>query len=77
MKPITPWTHSTASSDAAAVRTRHVAVAPGEDQRPIVSATSTKTAQAWTLATWSGSSPVRGESTSPLCGPEPVTTVPR
>ncbi len=77
-KPISPWASSTTTSRKAARTT--AAGAPDARRatsRPSESPTKRNTASAWACEICSGSSPLRGASASPACGPEPVTTVPR
>ena len=77
-KPISPWLSSTTTSTAAA-RTAPAGarVARRASSSPILRPTNRKTASACVCDSCRGSSPLRGTSLSPACGPEPVTTVPR
>src|SRR6185312_14736567 len=75
--PIRPWASSTTSSTAAALLAAGGAFEPRSQSRvAAVSPSSSITASACSWLTVSGSKPVRGTSTSPACGPLPVTTVP-
>jgi hypothetical protein len=75
--PIRPWASSTTSSTAAALVAAGGAFEPRSQSRvAAVSPSSSITASACSWLTVSGSKPVRGTSTSPACGPLPVTTVP-